>query len=191
MNESANNPEQTGERKMSRLAVASLVFGIIGFILMCFAPLFSIPAIICGTVANSRIKRSNGMLKGKSLAATGMFLGYFAIIGFGFMLYQFHFRKPEYRTVSYQQDYEWNGVEVGTAINMPIGRIVPGGRYYTIISGPTGEEDNRDVLYKGEAGEIPKRPRFVSGISNIAVYKLPNDGTTNIVIPVAKTISGP
>jgi competence protein ComGC len=64
--------------KTSPLAISSLVFGIVGMVLLvvCIGPLFAIPAIICGHVAYSRVKRSGGALKGEGIALGGLITGY-------------------------------------------------------------------------------------------------------------------
>jgi len=62
----------------SRLAFASLVFGIIAVALavFCIGLLFAIPAIICGHMAFARIKRSGGQLTGRGTAIAGLITGY-------------------------------------------------------------------------------------------------------------------
>jgi hypothetical protein len=64
--------------RTSPLAIWSLVLGILGVVLLviCIGPLFAIPAIICGHIAYSRIKRSGGALKGDGLALGGLITGY-------------------------------------------------------------------------------------------------------------------
>jgi general secretion pathway protein G len=64
--------------KASSLAIWSLVLGILGMVLLvvCIGPLFAIPAIICGHVAYSRVKRSGGALKGEGIALGGLITGY-------------------------------------------------------------------------------------------------------------------
>jgi len=59
------------------VAVASLVLGILGLILM--GPLGSIPAVVCGHVAKSRIKKNPEMLMGDGMALAGLILGYVQI----------------------------------------------------------------------------------------------------------------
>jgi len=55
--------------RTSPLAIWSLVLGIMGMVLLvvCIGPLFAIPAIICGHLAYSRVRRSGGVLKGEWL----------------------------------------------------------------------------------------------------------------------------
>ena len=67
--------------KTSALAISSLVLGILGilFLLICISPLFAIPAVICGHMAYSRIKRSSGTLTGDGLALAGLITGYISI----------------------------------------------------------------------------------------------------------------
>ncbi len=58
----------------SGLAITSLVFGILSVTLL---PLLaSIPAIVCGHVAQSRIKRAAGTIGGGGMAFAGMLIGY-------------------------------------------------------------------------------------------------------------------
>jgi hypothetical protein len=63
--------------KTSAGAIWSLVLGILG--LICFSILTAIPAVICGHMAYSRIKRSSGALEGKGLAIAGLITGYLGI----------------------------------------------------------------------------------------------------------------
>jgi hypothetical protein len=84
MNEVPPNPNTPAAPKNSRLAVWSLVLGILAIVLsvVCIGPLFAIPAVICGHMAYSRIKRSAGALTGNGLALGGLITGYlsFALI---------------------------------------------------------------------------------------------------------------
>lgn len=65
------------QKQMAGLAVASLVLGILGLILL--GPLGSIPAIICGHKALARIKRDPETQQGDGLALAGLILGYVQI----------------------------------------------------------------------------------------------------------------
>jgi len=67
--------------KTSALAIWSLVMGILGilFLLLCISPLFAIPAVVCGHIAYSRIKRAGGALTGDGLALAGLITGYISI----------------------------------------------------------------------------------------------------------------
>jgi competence protein ComGC len=67
--------------KTSALAIWSLVLGILGllFLLVCISPLFAIPAVICGHMAYSRVKRSSGVLTGQGMALAGLITGYISI----------------------------------------------------------------------------------------------------------------
>jgi hypothetical protein len=62
-----------GKSSTSALAITSLVLGVIslfgGFI-------FGIPAVICGHIAVTRIRRSNGSLTGEWLGYAGLGFGY-------------------------------------------------------------------------------------------------------------------
>jgi competence protein ComGC len=59
------------------LAVWSLVLGILS--LTCFWLLAAVPAVICGHLAYSRIRRSAGALSGEGLALGGLITGYVGI----------------------------------------------------------------------------------------------------------------
>ena len=63
--------------KTSPLAISSLILGILGVV--CFSILTAIPAVICGHMALSRIKRSAGTLGGQGLAIGGLVTGYLGI----------------------------------------------------------------------------------------------------------------
>lgn len=60
--------------KTSILAIASLVFGILGFCL-CISKIPAILAIVFGIIALTKIGKSAGTLKGKGLALAGIVLG--------------------------------------------------------------------------------------------------------------------
>jgi hypothetical protein len=67
---------QTGG-ETSGLAITSLVLGILSF--LCFSILTAIPAVICGHIARSNIKNSQGRQKGEGLALGGLICGYINI----------------------------------------------------------------------------------------------------------------
>ncbi|MDC0088018.1 DUF4190 domain-containing protein [Akkermansiaceae bacterium] len=66
-------PHQT-----SGLAIASLICGICSFVLCLFA-FTGIPAIICGHMAKSRIKKSGNTITGSGMATAGLIMGYLSI----------------------------------------------------------------------------------------------------------------
>jgi hypothetical protein len=67
----------TEQKQMAGVAVASLVLGILGLIMI--GPLGSIPAVICGHIAKSRIKQAPETLTGDGMALAGLILGYVQI----------------------------------------------------------------------------------------------------------------
>ena len=73
MNETPPPPVQN-QPKNCGLAIWSLVLGILS--LTCFYLLTAIPAVVCGHMAYSRIKRSGGLLVGEGLALGGLITGY-------------------------------------------------------------------------------------------------------------------
>jgi hypothetical protein len=60
----------------SGLAISSLILGILGIVL-CLGPLTGIPAVICGHLAQARIRRSGGTSGGMVIA--GLITGYISI----------------------------------------------------------------------------------------------------------------
>ena len=74
MNSSQPTPPPTLQTKNAGIAVASLILGICSF--LCLGPLTGIPAIICGHVAQSRIRKSGGTLGGNGFALAGLIMGY-------------------------------------------------------------------------------------------------------------------
>lgn len=64
--------------RLSRLALASLILGILS--VLCLSVFAGIPAIICGHMARSRIRRSGDALRGSTQAIIGLILGYLSIV---------------------------------------------------------------------------------------------------------------
>lgn len=64
----------TTQGQTSVLAIVSLVLGILGIFFI-----GSIAAIICGHIARSQIRKSNGEQTGDGLALAGLILGYLSI----------------------------------------------------------------------------------------------------------------
>ncbi len=60
----------------SRLAIASLICGVMTWILFFIPLLLAIPAVICGHLGHSAVKRGNGAVTGRGIALIGMALGY-------------------------------------------------------------------------------------------------------------------
>jgi len=74
-------PKRSTTPKTSGLAVTSLVLGLLAFI---FWILTAIPAIICGHLARSKIRKSGGAYDGAGVALAGLILGYvFLVMGLG------------------------------------------------------------------------------------------------------------
>jgi len=73
---------QYQQPKTSALAIWALVLGILSLLLLivCFGSLLAIPAIICGHLGYSRIKKSGGQLTGQGLAIGGFVTGYVSLV---------------------------------------------------------------------------------------------------------------
>ncbi len=69
----------TGTPKRCGLATVSLVCGICTFVLFPLFFVFMIPAIVCGHVAQSRIKKAKGALVGGGMALAGLIMGYMGV----------------------------------------------------------------------------------------------------------------
>ncbi|WFB34856.1 DUF4190 domain-containing protein [Kiritimatiellota bacterium B12222] len=67
-------------QKTLELAVASMVLGILGFILL--GPFASIPAVICGHIAKSKFKQTPDQYTGEGMALAGLIMGYIQIAFF-------------------------------------------------------------------------------------------------------------
>ncbi len=61
------------------LAITSLVLGILSLVILCLSPLFGIPAIICGHVAQGRTRRRPSEFGGGGIAIAGFVLGYVSL----------------------------------------------------------------------------------------------------------------
>ena len=75
----ANTPPPLRVAQTSAGAVWSFVLSLIS--LLCLGPLTGIPAVICGHVSCSNIKKSQGTLSGGGLAVAGLVIGYIATVG--------------------------------------------------------------------------------------------------------------
>ncbi|MBN2162840.1 MAG: DUF4190 domain-containing protein [Pontiellaceae bacterium] len=71
------------EKRNVGQATASLVLGILSFLF--FGLLAAIPAVICGHVAQSKIRKSPDSLTGEGKALTGLIMGYM-VIGFSVLI---------------------------------------------------------------------------------------------------------
>ena len=67
------------DKKTPGIAITSLVLGILSICFFCLGPIFSIPAIICGHIAKSKIKKNPDTLKGDGISLAGFVLGYIQI----------------------------------------------------------------------------------------------------------------
>ncbi len=78
---SVSHESQTSqqEKKNCRLAIISFILGILGLLLFCIAILPGLPAVICGHLALSKIKRARDTLHGRGMAIAGLSMGYIAI----------------------------------------------------------------------------------------------------------------
>jgi len=69
------------QKKTAGIAITSLVLGILGLltIWVCIGVLFAIPAVICGHIGYSRVRKSGGVLAGDGVALAGLITGYLSI----------------------------------------------------------------------------------------------------------------
>jgi hypothetical protein len=64
--------------RISALAIWSLILALLSF--TCGWFFTAIPAVICGHIARSKIRKSAGALGGKNIATAGLILGYIALV---------------------------------------------------------------------------------------------------------------
>lgn len=70
------------QKKTAGIAITSLMLGILGLLtvwLCGLGALFAIPAVICGHIGYSRVRKSGGVLAGGGLALAGLITGYLSI----------------------------------------------------------------------------------------------------------------
>ena len=70
------------EPKTNKLALTSLVLGILSLVLCVVGIVFAIPGLICGFMGMSRVKKSGGTEKGHGLAMAGTVMSGVALIMF-------------------------------------------------------------------------------------------------------------
>lgn len=71
------SPPQVRATPTSGLAITSLIAGIVSFLLPILSSLI---AIVCGHMAHSSIKKSNGSIQGKGMALAGVICGYLTLV---------------------------------------------------------------------------------------------------------------
>jgi hypothetical protein len=97
---------------------------------------------------------------------------------FGSLALYLLLKKHDYYDSHFQRDYLWNGIEVGTISRLPLGNPIPTGRYGAVIAFPVGKIETARILLAGPKGELPTRPKFVSGQGQTVVYAIDNDNRT-------------
>ena len=108
----------------------------------------------------------------KHLAAWGFGIpAAFMVLAIFLLFYQTH-KKLEYTETSFEKDYSWNGINVGVVIRYPKNTTIPIGRYCAIIA---FKDDlaGAHILFRGPMGEVPERPKFLSGKEQAVVYRTP------------------
>jgi hypothetical protein len=78
MNQPPITPDGGSKPQTCGLAIASMIVGI-SSLLCCLGPLAGIPAVIMGHKANSKIRKSGGLLTGSGMATAGLVTGYLSI----------------------------------------------------------------------------------------------------------------
>jgi hypothetical protein len=71
-------PQSKPVVRIALIAIWSLVLAVLSF--TCGWLLTAIPAVICGHIAWSKIRKSGGALRGKRIATGGLILGYIALV---------------------------------------------------------------------------------------------------------------
>lgn len=93
------------ETKLSKLAVSSLILGIIGFL----SPLAGVIALILGVAALIKIKGSMGSLKGSGLAISGVIIGIISLVLLFFAIgFRDHYKPFRFPTAAMQPSIKEN-----------------------------------------------------------------------------------
>jgi hypothetical protein len=95
-----------------------------------------------------------------------------------------------YLDSAYEKDYEWQGIEVGSILRLPIGSILPTGRKMAVVAFPTNSMEDARVVYECRGGEVPTRPVFVSATNSTVTYKLTST-QGKVTIDLAKLAERP
>lgn len=77
------------------MAIASMIFGLVGVVLCIIGPVFGLPAVILGHLSLRRIRNAEGALLGRNYALTGLIAGYAGIaMGLVFSVFVFTTIRP-------------------------------------------------------------------------------------------------
>ena len=99
---------------------------------------------------------------------------------FGGVYYYSALKTYQYMDLAYARDFVTNGVEVGTLVRVPIGNVLPNGRYWAIVAVRTGDTNGYRILHRGPRGEAPDRPLCLGGTVTSVKYRFPYHGETNL-----------
>jgi hypothetical protein len=81
LNEPKNKEDRTANSTTNVLAVISFVLSLLGVLATFLIPLLpQIAGIICGHIARSQIRRSEGSQVGSGMALAGLIIGYLSIV---------------------------------------------------------------------------------------------------------------
>jgi hypothetical protein len=187
---------KSGEVPTSKLAVLSLVMGIVGF----FVPVFgSVVAIVTGHVALGEIRQARGTLEGRSLAKVGLILGYLWLVLAAIALaavmtlvtYRVEVVGAATRAV---QSGSYGGGPAWTAFAEPgvnlANELTPSYAEWLRSEGLVGDGEHVVVAYESPSGP-PEGPEFAVVTSRRVIYVKKGNVTVVDLADVADVAAGP
>jgi hypothetical protein len=187
---------KSGEVPTSKLAVLSLVMGIVGF----FVPVFgSVVAIVTGHVALGEIRQARGALEGRSLAKVGLILGYLwlvlAAIAFALVMVLMTYRVEVVGAATRAvQSGSYGGGPAWTAFAEPgvklANELTPSYAEWLREEGLIGDGEHVVVAYESPSGP-PEGPEFAVVTSRRVIYVKKGNVTVVDLADVADVAAGP
>lgn len=164
----------SSQQETSGLAVASLVLGIVGFVIGWFTlGLPSILAVVFGHIARGRIRRAKGGVAGSGMALAGLILGYL-LIGFLVVTVLVAIAVPAY------QDYTIRARvhEVDTSLRQQVATYVS--RSYELPS----DIADMGIAFDSETGQIVAATEMDRNGRIRVTFSSPIEGQTIVYDPL-------
>jgi len=79
--------EKIPDGRQRRMAVDSMILGILSLVLPCVGFIFGIPAVICGHIAHHRARKFPTKFAGSGMAIAGFVMGYLGVLASSFILF--------------------------------------------------------------------------------------------------------
>jgi hypothetical protein len=187
---------KAGTAPTSRLAILSLVMGILGF----FIPVFgSVVAIVTGHVALGEIRQARGALEGRSLARVGLILGYLwlvlAALAFAAVMAVVTYRVEVVGEATRAiRSGTYGGGPAWTAFSDPgvklANELTPSYAEWLRSEGLVGDGEHVVVAYESPSGP-PEGPEFAVVTSRRVIYVKKGNVTVVDLADVVDVAAGP